>query len=193
MGGHKGEFLKELLDELPEYHFDPIIIDVVEGIDPDLKAKKIIGDIKSTNFPDKSFDLIIVRYVLAWNRMENQKPILKEISRLCRGICIIQHQGADSADPLPLQNASAKIFSGEVIPRMKRDEGFFTESRLIEQWMKELEINYSKIMERRIETLSETFIEKFGLDQSESELIIKTFANCDYINQSTFLLDFRNK
>ena len=193
MGGHKGEFLKELLNEIPEYQFDSTIIDVVEGIDSNLKATKILGDIKNTNFPDKSFDLIIIRYVLAWNNLENQKLILKEISRLCRGICIIQHQGADSNDPISLQKASIKIFNGDIIPKMKRDEGFFTESKTLELWMGELKIKYVKIMERKIVTLSETFIEKFSLSQQESKLIVEALDSCDYINQSTFLLDFRKQ
>lgn len=191
MGGHKGEFLKEMLNEVSEYKFSSTVIDIVDGIDLNLNATKIVGDIGNTNFPDKSFDLIIIRYVLAWNRLENQKLILKEISRLCKGICIIQHQGADSDNPSSLQEASAKIFLGEVISRMKRDEGFFTESKTLESWMKELHINYAKISERKIETLSETFIEKFNLSQTESELLIKALDGCDYINQSTFLLDFR--
>ena len=130
-----------------------------------------------------------MRYVLAWNSLEDQRNILKEIARICNGIAIIQHQGADSADPSPLQKASTQIFSGE-IPVLKRSHGYFTESKQIEKWMDELGLSYEKIQEKKVETLSETFIEKFKLEENDSVLLKQTLSGCDYINQSTYVVKF---
>lgn len=190
LGGHKGEFLNELLTKLPEYKFKSIIIDQESGLIPELKADKIVGNIKNTALPDKSIDLVILRYVLAWDTLEDQKLILAEIARICKGITIIQHQGADSSNPEPLQKALARLFSGE-IPDLKREEGFFTESKQIENWLNELGVNYEKIQERKIEPVSDLFIDKFGLIVSEQDWVKNVFSNCDYTNQSTFVLKFK--
>ncbi len=190
LGGHKGEFLGEVLAKLSEYDFDSLVIDVVDGVDAGLKAKKIKGDIRNTGLTDKSVDIVIMRYVLSWNLFEDQKSVLEEISRICRGICVIQHQGANNENPKLLQTASAKIFSGSIIPRLKRDKGFFTESGQVEKWLNELGIDYEKIQERTVETLSETFIEKFALTSEEARNLKETLSGCDYINQSAFVLNF---
>lgn len=189
LGGHKGEFLKELLAKLPEYQFESIIIDQESGLIPELKAEKVVGNIKNTSLPDKSIDLVILRYVLAWDTLEDQKLILAEIARICKGVTIIQHQGADSSNPEPLQKALANLFSGE-IPDLKREEGFFTESKQIENWLNELGVNYEKIQERTIEPVSDLFIDKFGLVGDEINLVKNIFKDCDYTNQSTFVLKF---
>jgi hypothetical protein len=68
LGGHKGEFLFELLKKLPDYSINSIIIDTVEGLENDFKIEKRISDIVNTGLSDKSIDILIVRYVLAWNK-----------------------------------------------------------------------------------------------------------------------------
>ena len=188
LGGHKGEFLAELLTKLPEYNFESTVIYREAGLESGV-GKKVVGDIRSTPFSDKSIDVVILRYVLAWNLLADQLLVLKEISRICRGICIIQHQGADSSDPKPLQEASAKIFGG-IVPRLKRDNGYFTESKQVERWLEEIGVIYEKIQERKIETLSETFIEKFNLSVEEADIIKNALCGCDYIMQSTYILRF---
>ena len=193
LGGHKGEFLSQIINKLPDYSFDSVVVDVTEdNVGSQTQFRKIQRDIRNTGFLDKSIDFVIMRYVLAWNAFVDQKSILEEISRICRCICIIQHQGADSLDPKPLQTAAEKIFNGEVISKLKRDNGFFTESRIIEKWMGEIGINYTKIQERRIETLSELFIEKFDLSDEESQKVRNALASCDYMMQSCYVLDFRD-
>ncbi len=189
LGGHKGELLGDILNLLPEYNFDSIIIDKVEGLDLKVKTRKIIGDIIDSKIPDKSIDVVIVRYVLPWDKFENQKLILKEIKRICRGIAIIQHQGAPNDNPKPLQDASIKLWGGSV-PVLKRNYGFFTEAKKIEEWMNELQIKFNKIDEKYIETLSGLFSENFGLSPADTKMTEDILSGCDGITVTTWLLRF---
>ena len=187
LGGHKGELLSELISALPEYDFQSVIIDKVSGLEPGIKIEKINHDIIGNPLPDKSTDLVIMRYVLPWDAYENQKLILNEVKRVCRNMAIIQHQGAPSDNPKPLQEASKVLWSGAV-PTLKRDYGFFTESSQIEKWMNELGMNFEKIEERYVETLSEMFIEKFSLSAEEAEMTKKILDGCDGITITTWVI-----
>ena len=186
-GGHKGELLSELIQALPEYDLDPIILDKVSGLEKGANFKKIEADIIGNPLPDKSVDIIIMRYVLPWDRYENQKLILNEVKRVCKNIAIIQHQGAPNDNPKPLQDASKKLWGGS-IPKLRRDYGLFTESNQIEKWMSELGMNLEKVEERYIETLSEMFIEKFALNNEESRLTKEILKGCDGINITTWVV-----
>jgi hypothetical protein len=186
-GGHKGELLSELIRTLPEYDFDPIILDKVSGLERDANFKKIEADIIGNPLQDKSVDLIIMRYVLPWDKYENQKLILAEVKRVCKDVAIIQHQGASNDNPKLLQDASRKLWGGS-IPKLRRDYGFFTESNQIEKWMSELGMNFEKVEEKYIETLSEMFIEKFALNNEESCLTKEILKGCDGINITTWII-----
>lgn len=188
-GGHRGELLGDILSLLPEYNLDSTIIDKVEGIDSNVRANKIVGDIINNPVSDKDADIVIMRYVFPWDKYENQKLILKEVKRVCRGIAIIQHQGAPDSNPKPLQDASLKLWSG-VIPVLKRDNGFFTEASQIEKWMKDLEINFDKIEEKYIENVSDLFSEKFDLNDAETKLAKEILNGCDGITVTTWLIKF---
>ena len=189
IGGHKGEFLSELLTELPEYKFESTIIDKVEGLEDGLNVKKLVEDVVNNSLPDKCADLVIMRYVLPWDVYDNQKRILNEIKRLCKNIAIIQHQGAPSNNPKPLQNAAKELWGGAV-PTLKREHGLFTESSKIEEWMNELGMKFEKIEEKYIETLSELFIEKFGLDGTEAQKTKDILKGCDGISITTWVIMF---
>ncbi|MFA6601666.1 MAG: class I SAM-dependent methyltransferase [Candidatus Paceibacterota bacterium] len=186
-GGHKGELLSEFISALPEYQFEPIILDKVEGLETSLNFKKIVGDIIGNSLPNKSVDIVIMRYVLPWDAYENQKLILNEVKRVCKNLAIIQHQGAPSDNPKPLQEAT-KVLWGGTIPTLKRDHGFFTESSQVEKWMVELGMNFEKVEEKYIETLSEMFIEKFKLNESEADQTKKILNGCDGITITTWVV-----
>jgi hypothetical protein len=186
-GGHKGELLSELIQALPEYDFDSIILDKVSGLEKGVNFKKIESDIIGNPLPDKSVDIIIMRYVLPWDKYGNQKLILGEVKRVCKNIAIIQHQGAPNDNPKLLQDASIRLLGGS-IPKLKRDYGFFTESNQIEKWMSELGMNFEKVEEKYIETLSEMFIEKFALNNEESCLTKEILKGCDGINITTWII-----
>jgi len=190
LGGHKGELLSEIASLLPDYKFNSTVVDRVEGLDPGVDGEKIVGDITHTSFESKNADIVFLRYVLAWNTTEGQREILKEVARITKRIAIIQHQGADSANPGLLQEAQARLFSGE-IPELKRDPNFmWTDPRSLESLMMELGIKYSIVQDRRIDGLSDLFIEKYGLAGSKAEAVREILRNCDYVMQTTWVLDF---
>ncbi len=186
-GGHKGELVSELLSALPEYEFDSTIIDKGEGMEAGVNAKKIVGDIINNSLPDKSADLVLLRYVLPWDAYENQKLILNEVKRVCKTIAIIQHQGAPSDNPKPLQEASLRLWSG-LVPTLKRDHGYFTEATKIEKWMQELGMNFEKVEEKYVETLSEMFTEKFHLNAQEAAATKDILKGCDGISITTWII-----
>jgi hypothetical protein len=66
---------------------------------------------------------------------------------------------------------------------LKRDYGFFTESSQIEKWMQELGMNYEKVEERYVTTLSEMFIEKFNLSQVDADMTKNILNGCDGITK----------
>lgn len=190
LGGHKGELLADILKELPEYEFDSIIIDRVPGLDNgNIKARKVVGDIVNSEITDRSIDIVIMRYVLPWDEYDRQKLIIQEAQRICRGITIIQHQGAPDDNPRLLQDASLKLWSG-IVPVLKRDYGFFTEAGQVEKWMDELNIKYEKIDHKYIETLSEMFIEKYKLNENDANKTKEVLRGCDGITITTWVLKF---
>ncbi|MEI6238541.1 MAG: class I SAM-dependent methyltransferase [bacterium] len=191
-GGHKGELLSELISSLPEYEFQAIILDKVEGLEQGANFKKIVGDIIGNSLPNKSVDIVIMRYVLPWDAYENQKLILNEVKKVCKNFAIIQHQGAPSDNPEPLQKASKVLWSG-VVPTLKRDYGFFTESSQIEKWMHELGMNSEKVEEKYVEKLSDMFIEKFGLNTEEADMTKKILNGCDGITITTWVVKGEKK
>jgi hypothetical protein len=191
LSGHKGELLNDILNKLNQYDFDAVIIDKIPGLDNEnIKAKKIVNNIINNEIPDKSIDIVIMRYVLPWDKYENQTLILKEVRRICRGIAIIQHQGAPDENPEFLQKASLKLWSG-IIPSLKRDSGFFTEAKQIENWMSQLNIQFHKAEQKYITSLSEMFIEKFKLNDHEAKTVKEILRNCDGITITTWLLKFK--
>lgn len=186
LGGHKGEFLSDLLNFLPGYNFESTIIDMENDIYTSLKSKKIISDIINSGLSDKSADIIILRYVLAWNSLEKQKEILKEVSRICKGICMIQHQGSKNNDSLLFQSEF-----GEIIPKMKGSEGVFTDPNTVEKCMSDLGVHFYKLQERRVDGLSDIAIEKYSLARPEAQKIKELLKGRDYVIQTTWVLEFK--
>jgi hypothetical protein len=193
LGGHKGELLSDVLSKLSGYTFDSTVIDKVEGLGEGIEAKKVIADIEHTPIESKSADVVLLRYVLAWNTIDDQRKILKEVIRITKGIAIIQHQGADSLNPQLLSEAQTRLFGGD-IPELKRDVNFlWTDPRKLEEIMTEQGIKFSTIQDRKIEGLSNLFIEKYGLVGEKAEMVRKILHDCDYVMQTTWLLDFRSE
>lgn len=192
VGSHKGEFLQDLLSELPEYNFNTTAVELNDfDLNQNIADNKILSDVKKIPLGDKNFDITVSRYVLAWNSLENQKKIISEIKRLTRGIAIIQHQGADKDNPEELQKSSGDLFSG-VISQLKREEFYFSTEQEIAGILKDEDIKYENIQSRKVEGLAELLIEKYSLSRGEAEKTMDILKNSNYIVQSTFVLDFRN-
>jgi ubiquinone/menaquinone biosynthesis C-methylase UbiE len=191
LGSHKGEFLQDLLTKLPEYDFNTTAVEFNNfDLEQNIADNKILSDVKKIPTEDKKFDITISRYVLAWNSLDNQRKIISEMKRLTKGIVILQHQGADNDNPEELQNSSRELFSG-VVPTLKRDEFYFSTEKELENILKEDNIKYKIIQDRKIEGLAELLIEKYSLSEEDSIKVKNILEDSNYIVQSTFILDFR--
>ncbi len=191
LGSHKGEFLQDTVNFLPEYKFKTTAIDVnTDDLKKNIADVKIESDLAHTPLQDKTIDVTLSRYVLAWNSLEKQKEIIKEISRITKRIAIIQHQGADILEPEVLQVSSANLFSG-VIPVLKRDNFFFSTSEQLEQYMREFNIKFEKVQDKKVNGLSSLLIEKYNLEGEESKKVKEILANSDYVFQTTWILNLQ--
>lgn len=190
LGGHKGDFFVDLINKLQGYKLKAYAIDVNEN---DLSShpadNKVLANVSNTSLPEKTIDISIARYVVAWNSKEKQKRIIQEIARITKGIALIQHQGADKDNAGPLQTATNELFSG-IVPELKRDEFYFSTTLEIEEWAKEFGIKFEILQERKIEKLSDVLIEKYGLSDEKAQKVKDILAGVDYVVQSTFLFNF---
>ncbi len=190
LGSHKGEFLQDLVGLLPEYSFKTVAVDINQSsLESNNADYRVASNLSRLALADKSTDITIARYALAWNSIEDQKTILSEIKRVTRRIAIIQHQGANSTSPQGLQTASKKLFSG-TIPELKRADFFFSTIEDIEGFMKDLEISFERIQNRDVAGLSNIFIEKYHLSEEEAVKVREILQGNDYINQSAWILKF---
>ncbi len=190
LGSHKGKFLRELLDSLPGYTFHSIAVDVNDDDLLENSAEvKIHSDLMRMDIPDKSVDVVVCRYVLAWNNLKSQSDIISEIKRVGRKIAIIQHQGAVSDNPNPLQIASEELFGG-IVPALKRSEFFFSTPRQIEHILEEQGIEFERVQDRKVSGLSELLVEKYELPGADAENVKRILRDTDYVNQTTWVLKF---
>lgn len=190
LGSHKGAFLQDLLSRFPQYKFHSIAIDVNgDDLSENPAEIKINSDLTNINLPDKSVDIVVCRYVLAWNDLESQNKIISEIKRVGRGIGIIQHQGAESENPGPLQNASKDLFSG-VVSKLKRENFFFSTPDQIENLLLSQGVEFECIQDRKVPGLSELLIEKYELSGEDAENVKRILRDSDYVNQTTWILKF---
>lgn len=190
LGSHRGEFLEDFIGALPEYKFKTIAVDVnIDDLNKNHADQIVVSELFKLELPDKSVDISFARYALAWNDIDHQKDILREIKRVTKKIAIIQHQGASDDNPSLLQNASMKLFGGE-IPELNREEFFFSTASQLENIMEELDLDFKKVQDRKVSGLSDIFIEKYDLSRSDSRRVKEILRDSDYIQQLTWVIKF---
>lgn len=189
LGSFKGEFLASILVNLPEYTFDTVAIDLEQNVTKNKVAqKKVAAHLYSLPLPDKSIDVEIMRYVLAWNDAEKQKEILKEIARTVKGFAIIQHAGADSENADEWRMRMDDLLDGKEVPKLKRIGHYFSSREEVENWLTENNIPFERISERRVDAVSDVFIKRFALGGEDAEKTCEILADKDYIIQTTWLV-----
>ena len=170
VGTFRGELLGKVILELGDkYHFHKVGIDLEkEALDNnDNLDEKVLGDATHMPFSNKTIDVALCRYVLQWNNFERQKLILAELQRVCRGFAIVQHAGADNENTDEWkEKVHSLVFGG--VPKVSRPQGNFSSSFEIESWMKEIDLNFIKLQDRRLDNLSSIFAEKYKLTEEES-------------------------
>jgi len=189
-GSYKGELLKEVLNLLPGYNFHTIGIDVEKNLEGNevVKEKIVANMTKKIPLDDHSVDIGMMRYVLTWNNLEEQQNILKEIARIVKKFVVIQHGGADNDNTDMWRKKMDDFLSGEKIPRVKRKDYFFSSREEIEKLMIENNIKFERVMERRVDKVSNVFIERFSLNENEAEISRGIFGDKDYVIQTTWLI-----
>jgi len=194
LGCYGGELLQNILDFLPEYQFNTIGIDCEKNLANNKSAEeKIVADLEQIPLADKSVDVAISRYTLAWNNAEKQKEILKETSRIVHDFAIIQHAGADGENSDAWRAKFDDLFDGNEVPSCKRVGYYFSSREEIEKWMNENKIEFKRIAERRVEAVSNVFIERWALNETDSEKTRHVLSDKDYIIQTTWLIKSNKK
>jgi SAM-dependent methyltransferase len=189
IGSAKGELVSEMLGYLPEYEFDITATDTnPDAINENPAKNKIVADAESLPINDQSIDIVLMRYVLQFNSLNSQENILKEVQRVTKEIAIVQHGGADSVDLDGWRSNVDQIFhSSEFLP-LNRDGILYLSQNEIEFMMNKNNIRYERIQSRRIEGLSQAFIERYCLNENQSKLIKDILGDRDYIMQTTWIV-----
>jgi ubiquinone/menaquinone biosynthesis C-methylase UbiE len=190
IGTHKGEFLSQIVDLLPKYNLGITATDTnSDSLMQHISAhKKVIADAEFLPFNDSCFDIVLMRYVLQFNPLENQARILSEVSRVTRGIAIVQHGGADDISPELWRAKVHPIFSDDKLLPIKRTATFWSSATELEDFMIKSGIRFEKILSKRINGLSQVYIEKYSLNNDQTIHIKEVLGDKDYIIQTTWII-----
>jgi hypothetical protein len=129
---------------------------------------------------------------LQWNNAEKQKKILKEAERVVNDFAIIQHVGADNEDKDLWRDRVNNLLGGKV-DKLKRNDYFFSSRDEIEIWMKEQNISFNRIQDRKVEKFSNLFFERYDLDGEEKLKTENILGDKDYVIQTTWLIKSSKK
>lgn len=189
-GTYKGELLKNILELLPDYKFNTVGIDAIEKNLEENKVvdEKVASDLIKIPLKDKSVDLGIARYVLAWNSKEKQQQILREISRIVGNFAIVQHAGADNIYSDLWREKLDDVFDGQEVPELERRGHYFSSREEIEKWMAENDVKFQRINERKVDNFSEVFIKRYNLNDKKAEITRKLLGDKNYIIQTTWII-----
>lgn len=189
LGSFKGELLQNVLQKLPEYEINPVVVDVNEGALAENVAsrRRIVAHAEKIPFADSSVDIVFVRYVLQWNDFEKQKEIIKEIGRVMKKFAVIQHLGADSDDPGVWRSRVDAAL--EEIPKVGKQGRFYSSRDELEEFMRKEGISFERVQDRVVQNLSDVYINRYGLDEFESQKVKAELGEKDYVVQTTWILD----
>lgn len=189
IGSAKGELVSEMLGYLPEYEFGITATDTnPDAINGNPAKNKIVADAESLPIDDKSIDVVLMRYVLQFNSLNSQENILREVQRVTKEIAIVQHGGADCVDSESWRSSVDQIFHSPELTPLNRDGILFSSQDEVESMMDKNNIRYERIQSRRIEGLSQAFIERYSLNEDQVKLIKNMLGDKDYIMQTTWII-----
>lgn len=189
-GCHKGELLKNVLDLLKDYRFYTVGVDVAANLqDNTVATEKVPCNLTNIPLESKSVEFGMMRYVLQWNTITEQEKILNEVLRVVSDFVIVQHVGPGNESPDSWRERLDELFTGVQVPKMKRDKGFMSSEGEIERIFVNNEIKYEKIDSKRLENLSNIFIERFNLSEDESVTVRNILADKDYMIRTTWVIE----
>ncbi len=189
IGSAKGELLQDILKLLPEYSFEVIATDTnSSALSENLVENKIVADAELLPFPDQAIDLGIMRYILQFNSLESQERIVKEICRIVKEFVIVQHGGADNDNTEEWRQVIDKIFLDNRLQEINRVGMFWSSAKEIEDFMDKNHIRYERIQSRKIDGLSQVYVEKYLLNSEQGTYLKKIMEGKDYIIQTTWII-----
>ncbi len=187
-GSHKGEFLSELLNQLPDLAFTPVAIDANKhALRTNRTERQVVANVEHLPVADKSFEVSICRYVLQWNLPDTQRRILKEIARTTKRMAIIQHAGSQQGD-IRHRSCLHALMSGSVVASMQRRGYHFSSSDEIERWMQRTKTRFTRVEHRIIRNVSDVYIERYALNKEDAEKVKHVLNDHDYFVQTTWIL-----
>jgi len=80
------------------------------------------------------------------------------------------------------------LLDGEEVPKAKRIGHYFSSREEIEKWMKENNINFERLSERKVDYVSNVFIERLELDEDDATKTKNILDDKDYIIQTTWVI-----
>jgi ubiquinone/menaquinone biosynthesis C-methylase UbiE len=190
IGSSKGEFLSDVLGFLPSYRFDVTVTDT----NPDAVAKnlivgkKIVADAELLPFENKSFDVILMRYVLQFNLFKGQKKIIDEIARTVKQIAIVQHAGPDNKNAKLWREKVGSIFSNDKLPQIQRSGMYWSSAEEVEGYMAIKGIKFERVSSNEIHGLSQVYIERYSMNSEQAGEVRKLIDDMDYLFQTTWVI-----
>ncbi len=189
IGSAKGELLQDILKLLPEYSFNVTATDTNStALSENLVENKIVADAESLPFSEHEIDLGIMRYILQFNLPESQERIIKEIARITKEFTIVQHGGADNDNAEEWRKVVDQIFCDNKLSEINRTGMFWSSAKEIEDFMDKNHIRYERIQSRKIDGLSQVYIERYPLSSEQSTYLRKIMESKDYIVQTTWII-----
>lgn len=190
IGSSKGELLSDVVNLLPEYHFNITATDMnAEAVSQNsATTNRVVADAEALPFADNGADIITMRYVLQFNSLEGQERIIKEISRTVKEFAVVEHGGSDGVDAEAWREKVGKIFEDDDLPQIKRKGMFWSSAEEVESLMEKNNIRFERVLSKKIDGLSQVYIERYLLNDDQSSEIRKMLEGKDYLVQTTWII-----
>lgn len=100
------------MEQLSDYKIQTVGIDIDAHLQENTIAqRKVPANLSNIPLESNSVDFGMMRYVLQWNALEDQKKILEEINRVTKDFVIVQHLGADNTDSMEWRSRLDELFT----------------------------------------------------------------------------------
>lgn len=195
IGSYDGGFFKKVINALPEYNIETVVTDINQKeLVKNFAGKKVVASAEKLPLADESVDVVTMRYVLHLNDKEKQEEILKEIYRVIKNYAIIEHAGADNEETDEWKKVIHGFYESKDIPEFKRTEFYFSSSDEIEALMDKNKIPFERIIEKKVNNLSDTFITRFNMREDSAKKTKERLADKDHITRTIWLINkIKNK
>lgn len=190
IGSYDGGFFKKVINALPEYNIETVVTDINQKeLVKNFAGKKVVASAEKLSLADESVDVVTMRYVLHLNDKEKQEEILKEVYRVINQYAIIEHAGADNEETDEWKKVIHGFYESKDITEFKRTEFYFSSRDEIEALMDKNQIPFERIIEKKVDNLSDTFITRFKMSEDSAKKTKERLADKDYIIRTIWLIN----